>query len=204
MSHGENGISPAFHRGKRRLKVVYHPRVRPFFSIIVPCCDVEPYVRECLRSVLEQPFQDLELIAVVEASKDGTEEAVREIATKNPRITVFAQPRSGSPATPRNTALDHARGEYVIFLDGDDTLVKDSLQTLHDRIAARPGADLYPCALVVCDASMKPMPVQAPTPDVYPPDSPAELSGPDATILLGRGRNMPKMPRRNFRWRCVI
>ena len=87
------------------------PAMKPFYSIIVPCCDVEPYVRECLGSVQKQPFADWELLAVVETSKDGTERAVREIAAGDPRITVFAQPRSGSPAAPRNTALDHARGE---------------------------------------------------------------------------------------------
>ena len=104
--------------------------MKPFFSIIVPCCDVEPYVRECLGSVQKQPFADWELLAVVETSKDRTETAVREIAAGDPRVKVFAQPRSGSPAAPRNTALDHARGEYVIFLDGDDTLAEGSLQTL--------------------------------------------------------------------------
>lgn len=164
--------------------------MKPFFSIVVPCCDVEPYVRECLGSVLDQPFKALECLVVVETSNDATEAAVRGIAAKDERVKVFTQPRSGSPAAPRNTALDHAEGEYVVFLDGDDVIAEGSLQRLHDMISARPGADLYPCALVACDAALKPLPVQAPTPDVYPQDSPVELSGTEATILLGKGRNM--------------
>ena len=52
--------------------------MKPFFSIIVPCCDVEPYLRDCLNSVLKQPFTDWECILGVETSKDKTEEVVRE------------------------------------------------------------------------------------------------------------------------------
>ena len=105
--------------------------MKPSFSIIVPCCDVEAFARDCFDSVLSQPFRDWELLAVVETSKDGTEAIVREYAAKDPRISVSTQPRSGSPAAPRNTALERATGEYVIFLDGDDTIAEGSLQRLH-------------------------------------------------------------------------
>ena len=123
--------------------------MRPFFSIIVPCCDVEPYVRECLDSVLNQSFSDWECLIGVETSKDKTEEIVREYAAKDSRFTVFTGPRSGSCSASRNTGIDKATGEYVIFLDGDDTITEGSLQRLHDKILERPGADLYPCAIQV-------------------------------------------------------
>ena len=152
--------------------------MKPFFSIIVPCCDVETYIRECLDSVLGQPFADWELVAVVETSKDRTEEIVREYAAKDSRISVFTQPRSGSPAAPRNTALEHATGEYVIFLDSDDRIAEGSLLRLHDKIAARPGADLYPCAIQVeNEITGKSEPVR----DNYPADFNDELTGPEAT-----------------------
>ena len=161
--------------------------MKPFFSIIVPCCDVETYIRECLDSVLGQPFADWELVAVVETSKDRTEEIVREYAAKDSRISVFTQPRSGSPAAPRNTALEHATGEYVIFLDSDDRIAEGSLLRLHDKIAARPGADLYPCAIQVeNEITGKSEPVR----DNYPADFNDELTGPEAT----RPRN-PEMTR---------
>ena len=126
--------------------------MKPFFSLIVPCCDVEPYVRECLDSVLNQSFSDWECLIGVEASKDKTEEIVRGYAAKDSRFKVFTGPRSGSCSASRNIGIDMATGEYIIFLDGDDTLVEGSLQRLHDKIAARPGADLYPCAVQVLDA----------------------------------------------------
>ena len=111
--------------------------MKPFFSIIVPCCDVEPYVRECLMSVINQPFHDWECLIGIETSKDRTEEVVHEIIDGDERFKVFTGPRSGSCSASRNTGIDIAQGEYVIFLDGDDTIVDGSLQRLHDKIVAR-------------------------------------------------------------------
>ena len=154
---------------------------RPFFSIIIPCCDVEPYVRECLDSVQGQGFQSWECLIGVEDSKDKTEEVVREYAAKDARLKVFTGPRSGSCSASRNTGTDMATGEYVIFLDGDDTIEEGSLQRLHDAIAARPGADLYPCAIVVHnELSGKNEEVR----DNYPKDFSEELAGPAATLML--------------------
>ncbi|MBQ7179335.1 MAG: glycosyltransferase [Victivallales bacterium] len=128
--------------------------MHPFFSIIVPCCEVEPYVRECLDSVLSQPFQNWECLIGVEASKDRTEEIVREYAAKDSRFKMFTGPRSGSCSASRNKGIDMATGDYVIFLDGDDWIAEDSLQALHDKITARPGADIYPCAMQIHDETI--------------------------------------------------
>ena len=155
--------------------------MKPFFSIIVPCCDVEPYVRESLDSVLNQPFADWECLIGVETSKDNTEAIVREYEAKDQRIKVFTGPRSGSCSASRNTGIDMATGEYVIFLDGDDTITEGSLQRLHDKIAARPGADLYPCAMLVYNETTK---QNEPTRDNYPKDFNDELKGPEATVKI--------------------
>lgn len=155
--------------------------MKPFFSIIVPCCEVEQYVRECFDSVLNQSFADWELIAGVETSKDKTEDIVREYVRKDPRIKMTTGPRSGSPSTPRNKALEIATGEYVIFLDGDDTIAEESLKRLHDKIAAHPGADLYPCAMTIrkeVETSHNPIC------DNYAEDFSGELAGPEATIMV--------------------
>ena len=162
--------------------------MKPFFSIIVPCCDVEPYVRACFDSVLSQAFGDWEIIASVEESKDRTEEIVREYAAKDPRFKVFTGPRTGSCSVSRNIGIDNARGEYIIFLDGDDTITEGSLQRLHDKIAARPGADLYPCAIQVHneltgkDEELR---------DNYPNDFNGELSGPEATLAIYQRHRAP-------------
>lgn len=153
----------------------------PFFSIVIPCCDVEPYVRECLDSVLAQPFESWEALIGVETSKDRTEEIVRGYAAKDQRIKVFAGPRSGSCSASRNTGVDMATGEYVIFLDGDDTIAEGSLRVIHDRIAERPGADIYPCAIQVHnDMTGKDEELR----DNYSRDFVGELTGPEASIMI--------------------
>ena len=123
----------------------------PFFSIIIPCCNVEQYIEECLLSILNQPFQEWECLVVVETSRDKTEQIVRMFSEKDKRIRFFTQPRSGSPSAGRNTGLEHAQGEYVIFVDGDDCIGENKLAELAAGIAKHPGADLYPCAVLSRD-----------------------------------------------------
>ena len=161
---------------------------KPFFSLIIPCCDVEPYMRDCIDSVLAQPFQDWECILGVETSKDRTEEIAREYVAKDPRFKMFTGPRSGSCSASRNTGIDMATGEYVIFLDGDDTIAEGSLQEIHDKIAERPGADIYPCAMPVIDEVHG---GNAPLRDNYPADFNGELDGPSATLMIYKRRRDP-------------
>lgn len=147
------------------------------------CCDVEPFIREALDSVMRQSFADWECICGIEDSKDRTEEILREIAASEPRIRIFNHPRSGSCSATRNIGIDMAQGEYVIFLDGDDTIAEESLVRIHDKIAARPGADIYPCVIVAYEEDSGKRKIR----EDYPPgSSPEELTGHDATILLDR------------------
>ncbi len=153
--------------------------VAPFFSIIIPCCDVEPYVKECLMSVINQPFQDWECLIGIETCKDRTEEVIQGIIEGDSRFKVFKGPRSGSCSASRNTGIDLAQGEYVIFLDGDDTIAEGSLLRLHDKIVERFGADIYPCAMPVYN-EMSGQYEQ--TRDNYPKDFTEELTGPQAVV----------------------
>ena len=158
--------------------------MNPFFSIIMACCDVEPFIREALDSVMTQSFGDWECICGIEDSKDNTEAVLREIAATDPRIRVFNHPRSGSCSATRNVGTDMARGEYVIFLDGDDSIAEGSLARIAEKIKARPGADLYPCAIVAYEDED---PSKREIRENYPPESsPEELTGPEAIILLDR------------------
>ena len=161
--------------------------MKPFFSLLIPCCDVEPYVRECLDSVLSQSFQDWECLCGVEDSKDKTEEIVREYVARDNRIKIFTGPRSGSCSASRNTATEMAQGEYVIFLDGDDTITENALENLFRKISANPGADLYPCVILVNNEMTGEKEVR----DNYPQDVVSELTGPEATILLERTKLNP-------------
>ena len=154
---------------------------KPFFSLIVPCCDVADYVRDSFASVAEQGFRDWEFIAVVEDSKDGTLEIVKELASRDSRIRIFTGPRTGSCSASRNIGTREARGEYVIFLDGDDTIEPCSLERIHAAISKRPGADLYPAAMQVHNEMTG---KNEELRDNYPPSFESELTGPEATVFL--------------------
>ena len=125
------------------------------FSFIVPCHNVAPFLDSCIASLLAQPVGDWECLLYVEESGDGTLEIARGWAEEDARFRVFEGPRTGSCSVPRNRGVEEARGGYVVFLDGDDTLAPGSLARLRDAIAARPGADLYPCAIQVRDAQRR-------------------------------------------------
>ncbi len=123
------------------------PPEAPFFTVAASCCNVAPYVRECLDSLVSQPFADWECVVWAEESTDGTEDILHEYAARDPRFRIHAGPRSGGVSASRNKGIELARGEYILFLDGDDYLSPGCLRRLHDAIAASPGADIYPCAI---------------------------------------------------------
>lgn len=160
----------------------------PLFSMAVPCCNVAAYLDECIASLLSQPFGDWECLLYVEESRDATLDIAKGYAAKDPRFRVFEGPRSGSCSVPRNRCIEEARGEYVVFLDGDDTLAPGALARLADAIAARPGADIYPCAIQVHDDRTG---LDTELRDNYPPDAPPELTGAEATLLAESFRRHP-------------
>ena len=154
----------------------------PFFSIVVPCYKVEPFIRECLDSIRKQSFRDWECIVVVQRSADKTEEIVREIAAQDDRIRFFVLPPSGSPSASRNLAIDRSAGEYIVFVDGDDYILDNALERISERIKAHPGADLYPCAVLVDPRRYGKEEIW----DGFPPDSPEEMTGPEVIINVRR------------------
>lgn len=112
----------------------------PFFSIIIPVYNVAPYLRECLDSVLAQTFKDWEAICVDDGSTDGSGEILDEYAAKDSRFRVFHQPNAGVSAA-RNKALDEAMGEWVCFIDADDSVREGWLLEIHEATMQKPSVD---------------------------------------------------------------
>lgn len=105
-------------------------------SVIIPAFNCEPYIGDCLRSVIAQTERDLEIIVVDDGSTDGSLQVVKEIAASDARITVYAQPHSGFPGVSRNVGLSHAQARFVTLLDGDDLYhpgkIKESLAVFEE------------------------------------------------------------------------
>lgn len=101
-------------------------------SIIVPVYNVEAYLSECLHSVVNQTFRDMEIILVDDGSTDRSLEIMREFAEKDSRIKIITQPNSGVSEA-RNTGIRAASGEYILFVDSDDTIMPDSVETLYNK-----------------------------------------------------------------------
>lgn len=102
-------------------------------SVIVPIYKVEPYLRECIDSILAQTYADFELILVDDGSPDRCGEICDGYAEKDNRIRVIHQENAGLSGA-RNTGLDIAQGEYVTFVDSDDVVHPDYLSCLYEVI----------------------------------------------------------------------
>lgn len=112
--------------------------------------NVEPYIGECLDSILTQECEgvDIEVLAIDDGSPDRSGEIAREYASKDPRLKVTRQENLG-PGGARNTGLDQARGEYVVFVDADDILAPGAIRTIVDKIKEK-----HPEAIQLCGADI--------------------------------------------------
>ncbi len=106
----------------------------PFFSIIMPVYGVERYLPEAVHSILSQSYGEFELILVDDCSPDRCPQMCDEFAKEDSRITVIHKPQNQGLGEARNTGMEHATGEYVMFVDSDDSLVSDTLHILKDAL----------------------------------------------------------------------
>lgn len=105
----------------------------PRFSVIVPAHGVQAYLHACLESVLAQSLADLELIVVDDCSPDACGAITDEFAARDPRVRPVRLPSRAGPGPARNAGLRLAGGDYVLYLDGGDTLAPDALRAIADR-----------------------------------------------------------------------
>lgn len=121
----------------------------PLISVIVPVYNAEKYLNRCIDSVLNQTFQDFELILINDGSTDRSGEICERYKNLDKRIKVVCQENAGQ-AQARNNAIKIARGEWISFLDSDDAINPNLLAFLYDAaVACR--ADLSACDFLESD-----------------------------------------------------
>lgn len=102
-------------------------------SFVLPVYNVLPYLERCVQSLLCQTYKDFEVILVDDGSPDDSGKLCDELAIHDNRVRVIHQENKGLSGA-RNTGIDNAKGEYIIFVDSDDYwLLDDGLQTLVDN-----------------------------------------------------------------------
>lgn len=101
--------------------------IAPKISIIVPVYNVEQYLSKCILSVLEQTYQDWELLLVNDGSPDNSDKICEEFAQKDNRIRVLHK-ENGGVSSARNLGLENAKGDYIMFIDSDDWISNDCLE----------------------------------------------------------------------------
>lgn len=105
----------------------------PEISIIVPVYNVEKYLDKCVNSILNQTFQDFELILVDDGSPDNCGEMCDDYAARDKRVTVIHQVNGGLSAA-RNAGIEIAKGRYLGFVDSDDYIAEDMYELLYNNL----------------------------------------------------------------------
>lgn len=112
-------------------------------SVIVPVYNGEKYLKSCIDSIRVQSYKNLEIIIINDGSNDKSSEIIKEIATEDKRIIYAEQENKGVSST-RNNGIDIAKGEFIIFVDCDDTIEKNYVELLLDKIK-KSSLDIVAC-----------------------------------------------------------
>lgn len=119
---------------------------QPLISVIIPVYGVEKYISQCLESVINQTYKNLEIIVVNDGTKDRSADIAKEYAAKDSRIKVYDF-KNGGLSVARNRGLEIATGEYISYLDSDDWLDTKMYETLLET-AMKNEADMVKCGII--------------------------------------------------------
>ncbi len=118
----------------------------PVLSVIVPVYNVEEYLAECLDSIINQTYKDIEIIVVDDGSTDNSGLICNEYAAKYDKITVYHK-QNGGLSSARNYGIERANGKYLSFIDSDDFIDKDMFYILMN-LATINDADIVMCGYI--------------------------------------------------------
>lgn len=115
-------------------------------SVLIPAFNASKYLPECLSSICNQTYKDLQIIVVDDGSTDDTWALLQQYAEKDSRVEVYHQENAGVAAA-RNALLSHVCGDYFLFVDADDCIEPDMVSTLLSQIQEYQ-ADIAICGMV--------------------------------------------------------
>lgn len=115
----------------KSLKLI-KPQIK--ISIIVPVYNVQDYLKDCIESLVHQTLEDIEIICVDDASTDRSLKILEDYAQKDSRIRIIACSKNQSANITRKRGVESANGEYLMFVDADDTLALEACAELYDQM----------------------------------------------------------------------
>ena len=118
-------------------------------SILVPCYNVEKYIKQCLDSIIHQTYTNLQIVLVDDGSSDNTLNILNDYALQDSRIEVYHQENQGV-ATARNVLLSKIKGDFFLFVDSDDWIELDMIEFLVGKVKETK-ADVITCGNVIND-----------------------------------------------------
>lgn len=122
---------------------------QPLISVVVPIYNVEPYLDRCVSSIAAQSYENLEIILVDDGSPDGCPSICDAWEKRDSRIKVIHK-ENGGLSDARNAGMAIASGEYICFIDSDDWVDREYLQTLY-RAMAEQNTDIAECGISYVD-----------------------------------------------------
>jgi len=116
-------------------------------SVIVPVYNVEDYLRQCLDSLVEQTFRDIEILMVNDGSPDNSQAIIDEYCLKYPDMVKSFVKENGGLSDARNYGIERAAGEYIAFVDGDDYVAPDMFERMIN-LAREKDSDVVACKIM--------------------------------------------------------
>ena len=117
--------------------------MNPAISIVVPAYNKEPYIKQCMDSLVNQTFKNIEIIVVDDASTDNTLQILRDYEKKDSRVKIIAKALNGGLHMARKTAVKATSGDYVLFVDADDEIELKTCEVLYSYVSSHPADILH-------------------------------------------------------------
>ena len=159
---------------------------KPQFTVALLGYQTEPFLPQALDSIANQTFRNFDVMCIVEESTDNSLNICREWAKCHSDCEVISLPKSGSGACCRNYAIDHAKGQYLVFIDGDDWIRIDMLERLSDKLHRTGNLDILAFATVETRTDTANFESKDKISNFLAEDANDVLSGPDAIRRTAR------------------
>lgn len=117
--------------------------MNPAISIVVPAYNKEPYIKQCMDSLVNQTLKNIEIIVVDDASTDNTLQILRDYELRDSRVRVIAKEHNCGRHVARKTGVQSTSGDYVLFVDADDEIELKACEVLYSYVSSHPADILH-------------------------------------------------------------